>query len=416
MTYAVVTFGCRVNQADSLGLEDALRQRGAQPAPAESADLVIVNTCSVTAAADQGARQVIRRIGRDNPSAQIVVTGCYATRQPSVLAGLPGVLRVVPNEGKEGLVEIALPSGDPGPWQSAPGTWHPAVGTRTAYTLRVQTGCDEACAFCIVPSTRGRSRSVPIAAVLEEVRRVERRGFREVALTGVHLGSYGRDLTPACSLLDLLRALDELPGDTRFRVSSLEPMECPAALVDLVAQSGRFAPHVHLPLQHAGDRMLRLMRRPYTLGAYRAVVDRLRLLLPHAAIGTDLIAGFPGETDEDFAVNERYLPSSPLTHLHVFPYSDRPGTAASAMSGHVPGAVTRARAERLREIGAALAARFRSAQLGSVRSALTLEDGTLVVTDNYLKLRIPPGHARNERVDVAVEEISGEIRGRVVPR
>ena len=421
MKYAIVTFGCRVNQADSLGLEDTLRLRGAQPAPTGAADLVVINTCSVTAAADQGARQVIRRVARDNPSAKIVVTGCYATREPADLASLPGVIRVVGNDDKARLLDtVATEAGlttarrygaEDGPCGSA---IEPGVAGRTAYTLRVQTGCEERCAYCIIPSTRGRSQSVPILAVLEDVRRVERAGFREVALTGVHLGSYGRDLEPACSLLDLLRALDDLPGDTRFRISSIEPMDCPAAIVDLVARTGRFEPHFHLPLQHASDRMLRLMRRSYTLDAYRHLVDRIRNRLPHAAIGSDLIAGFPGETDEDCAANEAYLPSSPLTHLHVFPYSDRPGTAASGMGNRVPGAVTRARAERLREIGATLARRFRQAQLGTVRPGLTLEDGTLVVTDNYLKVRLPAGRVRNERVSVLVETIVPEISGRVV--
>ena len=437
MKYAIVTFGCRVNQADSLGLEDTLRLRGAEPAPAGAADLVVINTCSVTAAADQGARQVIRRVARDNPSAKIVVTGCYATREPADLASLPGVIRVVANGDKARLVEaigdwvpgaavpgsafevpgagfeITRSSTEPSTRNPAPGTRRPAPGTRTTYTLRVQTGCEERCAYCIIPSTRGRSQSVPIFAVLEDVRRVERAGFREVALTGVHLGSYGRDLEPACSLLDLLRALDDLPGDTRFRISSLEPMDCPAAVVDLVARAGRFEPHFHLPLQHASDRMLRLMRRPYTLDAYRHLVGRIRNRLPHAAIGSDLIAGFPGETDEDFAANEAYLPSSPLTHLHVFPYSDRPGTAASGMGERVSGAVTRARAARLRETGATLARGFCEAQIHTVRPGLTLEDGTLVVTDNYLKVRIPAGHTRNVRVDVLIEEIGAEIRGRV---
>jgi threonylcarbamoyladenosine tRNA methylthiotransferase MtaB len=278
----------------------------------------------------------------------------------------------------------------------------PGIAGRTAYTLRVQTGCEERCSYCIIPSTRGSSRSVPIDAVLREVRRVAAAGFKEVALTGVHLGSYGRDLTPASSLAALLHALDTVEADVRFRISSLEPMDCTREVVDLVARGGRFLPHFHLPLQHASDRLLARMRRPYTLDDYRRLVDDIRARLPHAAIGCDIIVGFPGETDEDFAANAAYLPSSPLTHLHVFPYSDRPGTEASKMRGKVPGAVVRERGRQLREIGTALAKRFRESQAGTVRPALTLEDGTLAVTDNYLKIRIPPGRGRNERIDVTV--------------
>jgi threonylcarbamoyladenosine tRNA methylthiotransferase MtaB len=243
---------------------------------------------------------------------------------------------------------------------------------------------------------------VPLDDVLREVHRVAAAGFREVALTGVHLGSYGRDLPEPSSLIALLRALDGVTADVQFRISSLEPMDCTSPIVDLVAASARFLPHFHLPLQHASDRMLRVMQRPYTLDYYRSLVAAIHERLPHASIGSDMIVGFPGETDEDFAANVEYLPSSPLTHLHVFPYSDRPGTVASILPGKVHGSVVRARGSELRRIGAELTRRFRELQVGTVRPGLTLEDGTLVVTDNYLKVRIPPGLPRNERVTVRI--------------
>lgn len=411
MRYAIVTFGCRVNQADSLRLEEDLRARGAVEAAPSSADLVIVNTCSVTASADQGARQTIRRIARENPSARIVATGCYATRQPDEVAALPGVLRIVRNDDKLRTIRLLEESGDLttaerfGGGDGACGaSIEPGVAGRTAFTLRVQTGCEERCAYCIIPTTRGVSRSVPIENVLGEAARVAEAGFKEIAITGVHLGSYGRDLTPRTSLLELLNAFLEMPGDVTFRISSLEPMDCTREIVDLVARSdGRFAPHFHLPLQHASDRMLRLMRRPYTFEYYRALVDGIVERLPHASIGSDIIVGFPGETDADFAWNVDYLPSSPLSHVHVFPYSDRPGTEATAMRGKVDGAVIRDRGARIRAIGAELSRRFRERQRGTVRPGLTLEDGTLVVTDNYLKVRIPPGRKRNERVTVTID-------------
>ena len=197
-----------------------------------------------------------------------------------------------------------------------------------------------------------------------------------------------------------------------FRISSLEPMDCTTELVDLVARSrGRFAPHFHLPLQHADDRMLAAMRRPYSLDFYRRLVDGIRARVPHASIGSDMIVGFPGETDAQFSANLDYLPASVLTHLHVFPYSDRPGTEAMALPGKVDGITIRDRGTKLRQIGAELTRRFQAAQTGTVRPGLTLEDGSLVVTDNYLKVRIPPGLARNERVQVLIRETVGTMTG-----
>jgi threonylcarbamoyladenosine tRNA methylthiotransferase MtaB len=411
MRYSIVTFGCRVNQADSLRLEEDLRARGAVEAPPSDADLVIVNTCSVTATADQGARQTIRRIARENPSARIVATGCYATREPDAVAALPGVIRIVPNDDKlrtialleeAGEITTAERFGDGGGACGA--SIEPGVAGRTAFTLRVQTGCEEHCSYCIIPSTRGRGRSVPIAEVVAEALRVVEAGFKEVALTGVHLGSYGRDLEPRRSLFELLSELRKPPVDVTFRISSLEPMDCTPEIVDLVAESrGRFAPHFHLPLQHASDRMLTVMQRPYTLDSYRRLVDSIIERMPHASIGSDVIVGFPGESEEDFAQNVAYLSGSPLSHIHVFPYSDRPGTVASAMRNKVPGPIVRERGARVRAIAADLARRFRERQSGTTRPGLTLEDGTLVVTDNYLKVRIPAGRGRNERVTVTID-------------
>jgi threonylcarbamoyladenosine tRNA methylthiotransferase MtaB len=407
MKYSILTFGCRVNQADTLRMEEEFRAHGAVAAAALEADIVVVNTCSVTASADQGARQTIRRIARDNPASRIVVTGCYATRCEADVAALPNVVQVVRNRDKDTLVARFV-DGD-GPC-GAP--IEPGVAGRTAFTLRVQTGCDAHCAYCIIPSTRGEGRSLPVADVLREVERVAGAGFKEIALTGVHLGSYGRDLPARPTLVDLLRALDSSNADVVFRISSLEPMDCPAALVDLVAASGgRFAPHFHLPLQHADDEMLAAMRRPYTLDAYRRLVDRIHDRLPHASIGSDMIVGFPGETARQFDANVVSLPTLPVTHLHVFPYSDRPGTSATSMPGKVDGPTIRERGLRLRRIGTELTRRFQASQVGTTRPGLTLEDGTLVVTDNYLKVRIPSGLPRNQRVRVRVTQSAEALLG-----
>ena len=454
MKYSVITFGCRVNQADSLNVEEGLRAHGAIAAEAEEADVVVVNTCSVTASADQAARQTIRRIARINPAANIVVTGCYATRRPDEVVDLPGVTRVVPNDDKPELISIVRRV--PLHWPEQEGTQpdlttsqrfgngeggcgaalEPGIAGRTAFTLRVQTGCAEECSYCIIPTTRGRPRSLPIDDVLAEAERVTAAGFKEIALTGVHLGSYGRDLHPQFSLTDLLRRLaekscrgrssdrpepssDRTEPDVLFRISSLEPMDCAQEIIGLVASAGCFAPHFHLPLQHASNRMLAAMRRPYTIEYYRALVDSIRSRIPHASIGSDIIVGFPGETDDDFAELSSYLESSPLTHVHVFPYSDRPGTRASTRRDKVPGMIVRERARLIRETGQRLAAAFRASQVGSVHRGLTLEDGSLVVTGNYLKVRIPPGRSRNEWVDVRITAANGtgmlgELDNRVI--
>jgi threonylcarbamoyladenosine tRNA methylthiotransferase MtaB len=408
-----------------------------------------VNTCSVTATADQGARQTIRRVARGNPRARIVVTGCYATRRPDEVAALPNVVRVVKNDDKPTLVPVirdlvrgvrlqllpVIVGADRcvGPVADTPvrpyemcttadrfgngeggcgAAIEPGVAGRTAFTLRVQTGCAEPCSYCIIPSTRGAPRSVPIDDVLREIDRVTAAGFKEIALTGVHLGSYGRDLQPPSSLEALLRALVRraplfgVPCDVLFRISSLEPMDCSREIVDLVATSDRFAPHFHLPLQHASDRVLAAMRRPYTIDYYASLVDDIRARIPHASIGTDIIVGFPGETDDDFEQLATYLERSPVTHVHVFPYSDRPGTPASAMGDRAPGAVVRDRARRVREIASRLTERFRRSQIGTTHRALTLDDGTVAVTGNYLKVEIPDGLSRNEWITVRISAVS----------
>ena len=423
MKYSVITFGCRVNQADSLGFEEDLLALGAVAAAPQDADVVVVNTCSVTATADQGARQTIRRIARDNPAARIVVTGCYATRRPDDVRALPNVVRVVGNDDKPATVSListdfglttAARFGEGDGSCGAPIV--PGVAGRTAFTLRVQTGCAESCSYCIIPSTRGRPRSVPVEGVLAQIGRVVSAGFKEIALTGVHLGSYGRDLTPARSLADLLRTIEARFGPEShnqrvlFRISSLEPMDCSPEIVDIVASGGSFAPHFHLPLQHASNRMLAAMRRPYTIEYYARLVNGIRARMPHASIGSDVIVGFPGEISADFEQLTSYLERSPLTHVHVFPYSDRPGTDATMMSGKVDGTTIRERGRRVREIAQRLSRRFHESQVGAVRPALTIDDGSSVVTDNYLKLRVPPRRARNEWVRARImSQHEGEV-------
>jgi threonylcarbamoyladenosine tRNA methylthiotransferase MtaB len=417
--FSVITFGCRVNQADSLGVEQELRAHGASAAPVEQADVVIVNTCSVTASADQAARQTIRRVSRVNPTARILVTGCYATRRPEELKELPQVVGIVSNDEKPQIVPILrrMPTtaerfgdGD-GPCGAS---LLPGMAGRTAYTLRVQTGCAESCAYCIIPVTRGKPRSLPLQDVRREASRIAAAGYKEIAITGVHLGSYGRDLDVPSSLLTLLEALaaDADKSGIRFRISSLEPMDCSAEIVALITGSDSFARHFHLPLQHASNAMLNSMLRPYTIEHYADLVADIRARSPEASIGSDVVVGFPGETQRAFDELVSYLSDSPLTHVHVFPYSDRPGTTACAMRPKVDAGAIRERARVVRDVSQRLSEEFHRSQIGTVHRALTVDDGSLAVTGNYLKLRIGAGHPRNEWVTVRVTSNSeGELLG-----
>jgi threonylcarbamoyladenosine tRNA methylthiotransferase MtaB len=278
----------------------------------------------------------------------------------------------------------------------------PGVAGRTALTLRVQTGCDQHCSYCIIPTTRGTGRSRPITEVLQEVRRAVDAGYREIAITGVHLGSYGRDIGDGTDLARLVRVLSEWPDDIVFRISSLEPMDCTPAIIDVAAHSPRIAPHFHLPLQHGSDVMLRAMKRPYTAGDFQRIVERIHARLPYAAVGTDVIVGFPGESAEQFAATASLLESLPIAYAHVFPYSDRPSTAAAALEPKVDGNVIRDRARVLREVGAAKSREFRRNQVGRLMRALTVDDGASVVTGNYLKVRISNPQPRNSWVALRI--------------
>ena len=390
MKYSVITFGCRVNQADASNIEESFRARGAIAADAAEADIVVVNTCSVTASADQAARQTIRRVSRINPAADIVVTGCYATRRPDEVAGLPNVLCVIPNDDKPRTIplifadlisngrvirlEPELTTADRfGDGHGSCGAvLEPGIGGRTAFTLRVQTGCGEQCSYCIIPTTRGRPRSLSIQEVVAEIRRVTAARFKEIVVTGVHLGSYGRDLSPRSSLSGLLDALRDcaIEGETLLRISSLEPMDCTPEIVNLVATAEQFAPHFHLPLQHASNRMLRAMRRPYTIEYYRGLVDDIRSRMPQAAIGSDIIVGFPGESEDDFRETLSLVEAVAFDDAFTFRYSPREGTPATRLKDVVPDPVAGERLERLVAAVRGIARRKNVALVGSTHEVL----------------------------------------------
>ncbi len=366
MTLQVLTFGCRLNAYES----EVMRGHAAG-----LADTVIVNTCAVTAEAERQARQSIRRVRRERPGARIVVTGCAAQIDPAAWAALPGVDRVLGNEDK--LRPESWAEGAPGAVsdimaarETAPHLLTDFAGRARAF-VQVQQGCDHRCTFCIIPFGRGPSRSVPVGAVVAQARALVASGYRELVLTGVDITSYGPDLPGAPSLGQLCRRLLALvPELDRLRLSSLDPAAIDADLWRLIAEQPRLMPHLHLSLQSGSDLILKRMKRRHGRADAAAAIARARVLRPGIAIGADLIAGFPTETDALFAETLAFVAETEPAFLHVFPYSERPGTPAARMPA-VAVALRRERAARLRQEGAAAALRFYQAQLGATVSVLT---------------------------------------------
>jgi threonylcarbamoyladenosine tRNA methylthiotransferase MtaB len=447
-TFYVQNFGCRATQADGAALERQFEDRGLERADdARSAEIVVLNTCTVTASADQDARAAVRRVHRENPDARIVVTGCYAQRSPDELAALPGVTQVVGNSHKHELVQLVLP--ELSAWDSLdePGvasnnfvalrsllTSQPATtleqppifvsdifahtellaapvfdaaNQRTRPNLKVQDGCDNRCSFCVIPFVRGQSRSLPLARIVSEVQALVRAGFREVVISGINLGRWGRDLGGSSQLSDissprfenLVRAILDRTTLEKLRISSVEPMDWSDDLIALVADSPRIAKHAHVPMQSGSDAVLRRMHRKYRPWHYRAKIEKIRAAIPGAAIGADVMVGFPGETDAEFEETRAMIEALPFTYLHVFTYSARPGTAAAAMEKQVPLHVARERNRILRELAAGKKQRFLESFVGRTVEAITLscestaENSTEALTDNYLGLVLP------ERID-----------------
>jgi threonylcarbamoyladenosine tRNA methylthiotransferase MtaB len=331
-TFHVRNFGCRASQADGAAIESQLLRGGLAAAEDHrSAELVVLNTCTVTSTADDELRQIVRRVHRENPEARIVVTGCYAQRAPEEVASLPGVALVVGNSHKTKIADlIAAPYhgevhvGDifaEAAFAAAP--VEDAPGDRSRPNLKIQDGCPNRCSFCIIPYVRGRSRSAPLSEVVDQVRSLSAR-YPEIVLTGIHLGRWGREA--GLRLPDLLRTLLNETDVQRLRLSSVEPMDWSEELLRLVAGSPRIAKHVHAPLQSGSDTVLRRMRRKYRPHHYESRVRLARELMPDAAIGADVMVGFPGETDAEFAQTVALVERLPFTYLHIFPYSERPGT------------------------------------------------------------------------------------------
>lgn len=444
-TFFIEQFGCRATQADGAALERQLLQRGCASAPeAAAADIVVVNTCTVTASADAQARDEIRKLHAANPQARIIVTGCYAQRAPEELSQLPGVAWVVGNSHKPQIPELveALPpqrerSSSNGFFPLSAITpkfaaaFHepaeiligdifeqntlltsPILGGEANHTrpaLKIQDGCNSRCSFCVIPFVRGRSRSLPPEAVVREIQKLSQAGYREIVLSGINLGTYGRDLFPRVLFGDLLRRISEKTSVERLRISSIEPMDVTRDLVELFASTERIAEHFHMPLQSGSDRILAAMHRWYRAEHYARRLELIRERLPNAAIGADVIAGFPGETENDHAATIAFIEALPFTYLHVFSYSKRPGTKAASLPDQVRGAVIKRRARELRALAGRKAAAFRESQIGRTLRVLTLrqDEGfghptTPALSSNYLKVGVSGNWPANCWLDVSV--------------
>lgn len=486
--YYVENFGCRATQADGATLERQFEERGlARASSSEHASVVVLNTCTVTAAADQDARAAIRRVRRRNPKAKIVVTGCYAQRAPEEIASLPGVSLVVGNSHKHRLADFALGA----PRDSrVPETFIPisalgadsprptaddqrpifvsdifahtellaapvfeAANERTRPNLKVQDGCDNRCSFCVIPYVRGASRSLPLGRVIEEVHELIRSGYREVVISGINLGRWGRDfknglglqtsglglltsdpgknaatavriprsevrgLRPEVRFVDLIRAILGQTSLEKLRISSVEPMDWTDELISLVASSGRIAKHAHVPMQSGSDAVLRRMHRKYRPWHYREKILKIRAAMPTAAIGADVMVGFPGETDAEFEATRQTVEDLPFTYLHVFTYSARPGTPAAAMSNQVPVRVAHERNRILRELAGEKKLAFMRSFVGREIEAITLKSHavasyadcttriTEALTDNYLKAHVRGNHEPNRWTRAQVEDV-----------
>jgi threonylcarbamoyladenosine tRNA methylthiotransferase MtaB len=474
-SFYVENFGCRATQADGAAIEQQFRDRGFDRAnrPA-AAKIVVLNTCAVTASAEQDARAALRRIRRENPACEVIVTGCYAQRAAAEVAALPGVSAVVGNSHKHNLAQIALRPHSPKDSLKS-GSFVPitnlggadshigdrsrpeepmlpgifvsdifahtellaapvfdSANERTRPNLKVQDGCNNRCSFCIIPSVRGHSRSLNLNKVLREVNQLVAAGYREVVISGINLGRWGRDLPGesdkqvwvghSCptNLEALVKAILDQTSLQKLRISSVEPMDWTDSLIRLMADSPRIAKHAHVPMQSGSDAVLRRMHRKYRPWHYREKIEKIRTAMPTAAIGADVMVGFPGETPAEFDETRRLIEDLPFTYLHVFTFSARPGTPAAAMANQVPVNVARDRNRILRELASAKKLAFMRSFVGQNLDAITLnvtsEDSagcyTEALTDNYLKLKLTGRCAPNQWLRASIESVEdGALRG-----
>lgn len=409
------TFGCKLNFAETSTVARMFAEEGiTRVGPGDTPDVIVINTCSVTELADKKCRQAIRSFHRRYPEAAILVTGCYAQLKPSEVASLPGVAVVAGNDRKNRLPEFLhefvnsrKPASDvvPTPKLLA---FNPSCSQddRTRHFLKIQDGCDYYCTYCTIPAARGRSRSGTIASIVAQAEKAAANGAKEIVITGVNIGDFGRRTAdesgliaidgPRETCLDLIRRLDTIEGIERYRISSIEPNLLTDEIIEFCASSRRFMPHFHIPLQSGSDEVLRLMHRHYDTALFRHKIERIRQLIPHAFIGVDLIAGARGETEEEFIRSRDFVESLPITRLHIFPYSERPGTKALEIGHVVSQQDKHRRVNELLHVSERKMEAFARQFLGTVRPVL-LERGRpgepmSGFTDNYLKVSVDAPH------------------------
>ncbi|HHY99335.1 MAG TPA: tRNA (N(6)-L-threonylcarbamoyladenosine(37)-C(2))-methylthiotransferase MtaB [Firmicutes bacterium] len=439
-TCAFATLGCKVNQYDTEALMAAFRKRGYKIVDFDSrADVYCINTCTVTVTSDHKSRQLVRRARKRNPDAVVVVTGCYAQVAPEEISEIPGVDVIVGTRGRSmipDLVEKVREEGGPlvavepvGDQRAFEETPIDMVARRTRVYVKIQEGCNQFCAYCRVPFARGPLRSRRPGDVIAEVERLLGVGYKEIVLVGIHLGLYGVDLGTAdensgdgkkIDLAAIVERLLALPGEWRLRLSSIEPMDLDQTLIEVLASSPKAARHLHIPLQSGDAEILKLMGRPYSPEDYASLVERIRANIPECAITTDLMVGFPQETEERFERSLQFVRQMEFSRLHVFRYSKRPGTRAATFQGQVDAAVAERRSERARELGRELSLKFHKSMIGKQYGILIEEEGPgqllQGLTDTYVRVYVPRGGEEiRDLLPVEVIRASSEyVTGRIV--
>jgi threonylcarbamoyladenosine tRNA methylthiotransferase MtaB len=415
---AITTLGCKTNQFESAAMIEQLEQTGYSVVPfKEIADIYIINSCTVTSRTDSETRRLIRRARRQNPLARIVATGCYAQVAPGKLEILPEVNCVLGNMEKQDISALLETTGnqvsdisirrESGPIKLT------SFAEHTRAFLQVQNGCNSFCTYCIVPYARGRSRSVLPADVLDGIRSLAANGYREVVLTGIHLGAYGLDLTTPTNLTSLVHEIEAGNLIPRLRIGSIEPNEIDDELLRLMAESKIICPHLHLPMQSGSNSVLERMGRRYTVDYFRELVARVSVAMPDAFIGADVIAGFPGETDAEFKETIRVLEELPFSDLHIFPFSSRPGTKAAGMTGQLPPHLIKERAARLRDIAEQNKKDFLGRSIGNILNVLVqgYDSNTLFcngLSRNYIVVTFPGEETLiNRELGVTILESDG---------
>ena len=407
-TYRIEFLGCKANQSDALSYGGLLQRAGwEEAAEGMPAGLYVIQTCTVTMSADAQGRQLVRRLKREHPQAKILMTGCYAERAEQELRNIPGVDYVIGNLNPRKLELMSEVAGRAveEPFSDFP---MPAVTMRTRPYIKIQEGCDARCSYCVIPEVRGKSRSLPVEEVIRRVELYRDSGYREMILTGISLGAYGKDLSPKRDLSFLMRKLDSMEGNFKIRISSLEPEEISEEFIEVFTSSTRFQPHLHLPLQSASDKVLKRMRRQYLFHRYDSIVGRLLDRLPDLNLGTDLLTGFPEEDQRAYEETKSYAERAPFGYMHVFPFSPRPDTPAAAYPCSATHAERSRRAAELRAISRSKNRSYRQRFLGRSRSALVLHESCIALTDNYIQVRLRDPQPAAETVSVKIDSVEAD--------